>query len=78
MLGAAGGDLLTAYSCAKFKLQITLNGYRIAVNCRLDRVTHICVSNLTIIGSENGSSSGRCQTIIWTNGGILLIGLSEV
>ena len=38
------------------------------------RVTHICVSNLTIIGSDNGLSSGRCQAIIWTNAGILLIG----
>ena len=38
------------------------------------RVTHICVSNLTIIGSDNGLSSGRRQAIIWTNAGILLIG----
>ena len=38
------------------------------------RVTHICVSKLTIIGSDNGLSSGRRQAIIWTNAGILLIG----
>ena len=38
------------------------------------RVTHICVSNLTIIGSDNGLSPGRRQAIIWTNTGILLIG----
>ena len=38
------------------------------------RVTHICVSNLTTIGSDNGLSPGRCQAIIWTNAGILLIG----
>ena len=37
-------------------------------------MTHICVSKLTIIGSENGLSPGRCQAIIWTNTGILLIG----
>ena len=37
-------------------------------------VTHICVSNLTIIGSDNGLSPGRRQAIIWTNAGILLIG----
>ena len=37
------------------------------------RVTHICVSKLTIIGSDNGLSPGRRQAIIWTNGGILLI-----
>ena len=38
------------------------------------RVTLICVSNLTIIGSDNGMSPGRYQAIIWTNAGILLIG----
>ena len=38
------------------------------------RVTHICVGNLTIIGSDNGVSPGRRQAIIWTNAGILLIG----
>ena len=39
------------------------------------RVTHICVSKLTIIGSDNGLSPGRRQAIIWTNAGILSIGL---
>ena len=38
------------------------------------RVTHICVSTLTIMGSDNGLSPGRRQAIIWTNAGILLIG----
>ena len=38
------------------------------------QVTHICVGNLTIIGPDNGLSSGRRQAIIWTNAGILLIG----
>ena len=38
------------------------------------RVTHICVSKLTIIGSDNGLSPGRRLAIIWTNAGILLIG----
>ena len=37
-------------------------------------VTHICVGNLTIIGSDNGLSPGQRQAIIWTNAGILLIG----
>ena len=37
------------------------------------RVTHICVSELPIIGSDNGMSPGRRQAINWTNGGILLI-----
>ena len=37
------------------------------------RVTHLCVSKLTIIGSYNGLSPGRRQAIIQTNAGILLI-----
>ena len=43
----------------------------------LGRVTHICVSKLTVIGSDNGLSPGRRQAIIWTNAGILLIGPLE-
>ena len=38
------------------------------------RVTHLCVSRLTIPGSDNGLSPGWRQAIIWTNAGILLIG----
>ena len=38
------------------------------------RVTHICVSSATINSAENGLSPGRCQTNIWTNAGMLLIG----
>ena len=37
------------------------------------RVTHICVGNLTIIGSDIGLSPHRHQAIIWTNAGLLLI-----
>ena len=38
------------------------------------RVMHSCVGYLTIIGSDNGSSSGRRQATIWTRAGIVLIG----
>ena len=37
-------------------------------------MTHICVSKLTIIGSDNGLSPDRRQAINWTNAGLLLIG----
>ena len=37
------------------------------------RVTHICVSELSIFGSDNGLSPGRRQAIIKTNAGLLLI-----
>ena len=38
------------------------------------RVTHICVSQLAIIGLDNGLLPDWCQAIIWTNVGLLLIG----
>ena len=38
------------------------------------RVTHVCVAKLIIIGSDNGLSPDRRQTIIWTNAGLLSIG----
>ena len=46
-------------------------------------MAHICVSEIIIIGSDNGFSPGRRQAIIWTSAGILLIGsfgihLSEI
>ena len=60
-----------------------LNPFLASLACVLDcfqcllihwgRVTHICVSKLTIIGSDNGLSPGRRQAIIWTNAGLLLI-----
>ena len=37
------------------------------------RVTHICVSKLTIIGSDNGLSPGWRQAIIYTNAGLISI-----
>ena len=36
-------------------------------------MTHICVSNIIRIGSDNGLSPVRRQAIIWTNAWILLI-----
>ena len=37
-------------------------------------MTHLCVSKLTSIASDNGLSPGQHQAIIWNNAGILLIG----
>ena len=47
------------------------------------RETHICVSKLGAIDSDNGLSTVRCQVIIWKNAGLILIGplgsyLSEI
>ena len=41
--------------------------------CLLAHWGRVCISKLTIIGSDNGLSPGRRQAIIWTNAGILLI-----
>ena len=41
------------------------------------RMAHICVGNLTIIGSDNGLSPGCRQAIIWTSVTIFLFGPSR-
>ena len=62
-----------------FRDNCSNSGYRIFIDKPLSplthwgRVTHICVSELTIIGSDNGLSPGRRQAIIWNNAGLLLI-----
>ena len=58
------------FTCSIF-IQIALKfTWRLA---HWGRVTHICLSDLTIIGSDNGLSPGRRQAIIRTRAGILLI-----
>ena len=52
----------------------TLDKRSIILLTHWGRATHICVSKLTIIGSDNVLSPDRCQAIIWTNAGLLLIG----
>ena len=44
------------------------------INSRRTIDAYIYVSNLTIIGSDNGLAPTRRQAIIWTNAGMLLIG----
>ena len=41
------------------------------------RVTHICVGNITTIGSDNGLSPGRRQAIIWNNAELSCHGVLE-
>ena len=57
--------VLTFGHCRRLRLSVCLLPH-------WGRVTHICVSKLTIICSDNGLSPGRRQAIIWTNDGILL------
>ena len=52
----------------------TCKNLRIELLIHWGRVTHWCVSKLTIIGSDNGLSPGGRQAIIWANTGILEIG----
>ena len=49
-------------------------GTRSPMGCPKNVQHCICVSKLTIIGSDNGLSPARRQAIIWTNARILLIG----
>ena len=61
----------------KFPLEISVNWQHLHASMCLPHwgpVMHICVGKLTIIGSDNGLSSGRHQTIIWTSAVMLLIG----
>ena len=67
------------FSCNKFQSNMFSVKWRpfclgLYVLTHWGRVTHICVSNLTTIGSDNGLSPGRGQAIFWTNAGILSIG----
>ena len=66
------------FSFRKGYLEMSSSKYRPVCPCvnaliHWGRVTHICVSELTIIGSVNGLSPGRRQAIIWNNDGLLLI-----
>ena len=54
---------LSGYVISKHSIDLTHWG----------QVMHICVSKLSIIGSDNGVPLGRRQAIIRTNAGILLI-----
>ena len=62
-----------SHSMCHVENQFSLNNWLWSQLTHWGRVTHICVSKLTIIGSDNGLSPGRRQAIIWTNAGILLI-----
>ena len=63
--------MVYSYSCMyRHRYTIYRNIYLLT---HWGRLTHICVSKLTIIAADNGLSPGRRQAIMWTNDGILLI-----
>ena len=64
-------DIKMPVKMAKWLTQFSLASYALTLS---DWVTHICISKITTVGSDNGLAPGRRQTIIWTNDGILLIG----
>ena len=53
---------------------VNIDNYQHIALTHWGRGTRLCVSKLTIIGSDNGLSPGRRQAIIRTSAGILLIG----
>ena len=59
---------LTNYTFRRVEVKICFRGIT-----HWGRVTYICVSKLTIIGSDNAFLPGRRQAIIGTKAGILLI-----
>ena len=65
-------DFLTPVWCWLFK-SVHISKHDIAEIW--GQVMHICVSEIITIGSDNGLSPSRPQAIIWTDAGILLIGL---
>ena len=79
LYGGASGQIFYHYS-RKCDLRYILRNawhlvlaHRLTVLTHWGRVTHICVSKLTIIGSDNGLAPGGRQAINWTNAGIMLI-----
>ena len=70
LLAALYGDPLQRSSMPELNCLAPLPSYLLT---HWGRVTHICVSELIGIGSDNGLSLGRRQASIWTNAGILII-----
>ena len=68
------GTLCYVYRPKRSYIKCAPNVHKWIISTHWIRVTHICIDNLTIIGSDKGLSPARHQTIIWTNAGILLIG----
>ena len=59
----------------KMKIVTNYHGHSITIwGTHWGLVTHTCICNPTIIGSDNGLSPGRRQAIIWANAEILLTG----
>ena len=52
------------HSCSLYKMCFTTETTYVQ-GIITGRMTHICVSTLTIIGTNNGFSPGGCQSIIW-------------
>ena len=69
--------MLVAFNWGNFKGKAKIKLFNICLKIahltNWGRVTHICIGELTIIGSDNGLSPGWRQSIIWTNAGIFLI-----
>ena len=55
------------------RIPSSIHGMCAAIQVNGGKVMHICISKITIIGSDNGLSTGWRQAIICTNAGILLI-----
>ena len=70
----AFSDTFSLMKIYKFRLRFHRRWFSYSLLIHWGRVTHICVSKLSSIGSDNGLSPGWRRAFIWTNAGILLIG----
>ena len=65
--------VLSAKQKTSLLLWSTINMWELSYLSLTRSVSYICVGKLIIIGSDNGLSPDRRQTIIWTNAGLLSI-----
>ena len=70
-----GSDQATSYYLSQWRLVYWCIYASLGIETEWrNRVTHICIGEQTIIGSDNGLLPDRHQAIIWTNAGILSTG----
>ena len=62
------------YETTVFTINLMMQAWIIKLLTHWGWVTHICISKLTIIGSDNSLLPDQHQAIIWNNAGILIIG----
>ena len=71
--GVTGSSNTVSCVSLSFRTHPCVNLWSHTLLTHWGQVTHICISKVTIIRSDNDLLPGRRQAIIWTNAGLLLI-----